>query len=393
MHLETALLALALAGGDAVTLSPCVDELTARAAPSLSSARVGVLKRGTPLKLLETTSVAESFSLTVDRNVPAPIKFEPSDVWLKVALTTDGGPASGWVYGGLVCRPALTASDGQLSVVGWSADSTRLAFIERAPDSFACGWGRPSVLRIIEVVSGKELFALNDDCPSADLLISHHAEVTAALRAHGIHFVWFVVLDPKRGVVALEGHTVKVLEDGVTRAELPFDFPPKVIDRASGFPKAQLLAVLKRPGLDVAMVRVQASEEHHRFVARALRQAEEDGWRDALPGVHLTSTPGRCDGLHGTPRDANAARALEGLTVELRRRIEKKYPLLMPRAACLSDAWQSARGLELTFVPEQCHGNECPDDACKAAVTFTVSPSFAVLSEKRVKYEGYTCDP
>ncbi len=388
-----ALLALSLAGLDAVTVSPCVDELTVRAAPSLTAARVGVIRRGTPMKVLETTNVAESYRLTVDRNVPAPITFEPSDVWLKVALATDGGAASGWVFGGLVCRPTLTASDGQLSVVGWSQDSARLAFIERAPDSFACGWGRPSVLRIVEVASGTELFSLKDDCPPADLLISHRAELAVAMRSHGIHFAWFVGLDAKPLVVALEGRKVKVLQGRVTRAELPVDFAVQVIDREGGFPKAQLLAVLKRPGLDVAVVRVQASEENHRYVARALRDEVQDAWRDTLPGVHLTSTPGGCDALLGTTRNAKAAKALEALTAELRRRIERKYRKLMPDEACLLSAWESEEGLGLTFVPQQCHGNECPDDACKTALEFTVSRSFAVLSEKSVRFDGYSCDP
>lgn len=393
--LVSALLAVSLAALDGVTVLPCVDELTVRAAPSLSAARVGVIRRGTSLKVLETTNVDESFSLTVDRNVPAPIKFEPSDVWLKVALATDGGVASGWVYGGLVCRPTLTASDGQLSVVGWSQDSARLAFIERAPDSFACGWGRPSVLRIVEVASGKELFALKDDCPPADLLISHRAELTVALRAHGIHFAWFIGLDPKPLGVALEGRRVKVLGNGVTRAELPVDFAVQAIDDSGGFPKAQLIAVLKRPGVDVAMVRVQASEENHRYAARALRDEVKDAWRDVLPGVRLTGAPlGRCDGmLQGTASDVKASKALEGLTAELRRRLEKKYRKLLPDEFCLAGAGQSAKGLALTFVPQQCHGNECPDDACKAALEFTVSRGFGVLSEKSVKFDGYTCDP
>jgi hypothetical protein len=36
---------------------------------------------------------------------------------------------------------------------------------------------------------------------------------------------------------------------------------------------------------------------------------------------------------------------------------------------------------------------QCPDHACKAALEFTVSPGFGVLSEKSVKFDGYTCDP
>ncbi|MEW5742825.1 MAG: hypothetical protein AB1938_28165 [Myxococcota bacterium] len=398
------LLSLVLAAAPATFVSPCIDEVTVRDGPSVASKRLGVLRRGASVELLSLSEEAQALTLTVDRNVPAPITFTPRDAWLRVKLPADAGVDAGWVFGGVMCRPNLM-KEGWLALVGWSQDDSKVAYLERATDSFACGWGRPTALRIADVTTGQVLDSLEDGCPPADLLISHRQEVDALLQKHGVGLYWFV-MEGERGTLkaVLSGPqcqqgrcTLRLSEKpGAVGREASVDFThdPRALDSSFGVPRASVVAVLRRPGTEVAFVRLASSEEHHTF--RPVRLGQGAPWRDALPGLKLTGTPrsfGRCKGLEADATGPDARKRLEQLNAELDRRMERRYGELFDRDACLVSADLAGAALEVVLTPSNCVGNECPGDACKAATRFTIGRNLAITAEKSVRLEEYSCDP
>lgn len=388
------MMALILAA--AVVVTPCVDEVTVRERPSVKAARVGVITRGAQVEVKSVGTQRERLELTVDRNVPAPFSFKPNDVWLEVKLATDAGETSGFVYGGLMCRRTLLPTERWVSLVGWSSSSGKVALLEYATDSFACGWGRPATLRVIDTETGVTLDALEDGCPAAELLLSRRAQVDALLDKHAIALTWtFEVLAPGSLVASApscrDGQcTLRVLEQEGT--------PPRSADgevKVPGKPKTFVSAVVQLGDAQLAVVRVQSSEEVHQFTALRLRPLE--AWRDAVKDVHLTTkVRGACVGLEGTAKNAAAKQALAALNVELARKLRRHYREQYAGSDdagfCLAGAGLRDGKLELQLVAPNCVGNECPGDACKVAHRFLVSGG-VVTEGGSTPFADYSCDP
>lgn len=251
-------------------LSPCIDEVTVRAEASVQSARLGVLARGDAV-WLQRVGAVDSLTLTIDRNVPAPLTVTLRDSWLLVRTTER--ELSGWVFGGLMCRPSLTPSARWISLVGRSPDERIVAFVERAPDSGACGFGAPATLRIVDTRRGVELATLHDGCPPADLLLSHRAEVEALLAKHGVVMSWAWTMDPPGALEARvtcekRACRVQVVEGQKLRAEVGIDAKP---GQAEGLPTVSVKALVRTAAGQVAFVRVLRSDSDHRFVSLLLK--------------------------------------------------------------------------------------------------------------------------
>jgi hypothetical protein len=390
-----------------VVLLPCVDELTVRASPGVSSPRVGVLRRGTPLEWLGGLSPPDRLTLTVDRNVPAPLTVTASEPWLQVALPGDAGPASGWVFGGLVCRPALAGADLKLAVVGWSVDG-RLALLEKELDSGACGFEAPSTLRIVEPATGRTVFELRDHCPAANLFLSRRAEVDEALRTHGIAPSWSVALgdaaalqvsfDRKACLRQAKGPCVaRVLEGTAARAELSLPLDRRGFDLDGDYPQVRLVERLRQGARDVAVLEVVTNESTHTFHAVQLLPegtSPEQAWRDALAGVHLSDGPDDLCAdviLPGTATSDAAAQALERLRERLEQRLRRFYGKEWVGPACRVSASVVEGRLRVGFVDQVCLG--CGGPRCARQLVFTVSRSLQVVREDARSFTDGSCDP
>jgi hypothetical protein len=314
---------------------------------------------------------------------------------LATALPADAGAARGWVFGGVMCRQAFPAFDRWLSVLGWSADESKVAFIEKATDSFACGWGRPATLRIFDVASGRQLESLHDGCPAADLFLGRRAEVEALLAKHGVSASWVLVPaagpPPKveLGSCRRGACVARLRDERGLRAELSLEPPDASVSGA----RANVVLVAKAGGRDVAFVRARWSEETHGFSAIRLsdpRAAAEDAWRDALPGVHFTSTDPMCGSLTATTSDDGAAKSLAKLEGDLLRRVKRFFGA---DGLCVVGTSQEGRALVLDVVGQDCVGVECPPGPCKTKLELTIGPDFAVRQERRLRYEGFSCSP
>ncbi|MBL8921221.1 MAG: hypothetical protein JNJ54_20325 [Myxococcaceae bacterium] len=403
--LATALLLLSTA----TTVSPCIDEVTVRDAPTVTAKRLGALSRGVEVELLRTSDARDTLTLTIDRNVPAPFRVKLEDWWLEVALPADAGAARGWVFGGVMCRQAFPPKERWLTVLGWSADGTKVAFIEKATDSFACGWGRPATLRVIDVVTGAQLDSLSDGCPAADLFLSRRAELEAVLSRHEVRPEWTstTATEPLKAELARcrRGACVARLRDprGVLRAEAPLEPPDADVPGA----RAEVVLLASRSGARVAFVRVQWNEETHRFFAIRLSDTRgasssrmSDGpvspgvsnlkSPDDLPGVRFTSTDPMCGTLAATTKDEAAAKALATLEGELRRRMKRFFG---SEGVCLLGKSREGTALVLDLVGDACVGNECPAGPCKTKLEFTIGPDFTVRQERKLRYEGWSCSP
>lgn len=262
---------------------PCVAALTVRDAPSVNGKRLGVITARSRLRLTGRRSAPERLSLTVDRDVPAPLMFSPEDAWLEVLVDGDGGARTGWVFGGLVCRPRLVSDDTKVSLVGWSKEG-HLAFLEYALDSFACGSGAPQTLRIVDPTSGTQQFELYDGCPAAELLVSRREEIDRALTAHGIALTWDVSFSQPTGLTAefkradcakrqYRGCPAAVVFQAQRRAGFTVSLFPQSVDDAGGYPRVVPFALLAHDGQDYALVRVLSSELEHRVYAVRLKAA------------------------------------------------------------------------------------------------------------------------
>lgn len=382
-------------------ITPCVDEVTVRAEPSLKSARVGVIPRAAQVELLSVSKKPERMTLTVDKNVPAPFSFSPEDFWLEVRALSDGGELHGFVFGGLMCRRALVSKQKWLSFVGWSASNDRVAFIEYATDSFACGWGRPATFRIVDPESGATLDSIADDCPAAELMLSKRAAIEELLKKHSIAATWndFEVFEPGslRASVSSwtkEGRcTLRVLEQEGTPAR---SADGEVTIPAGASPTVSVVAWLQQRSRQLVFVRVQSSEEEHHFAV--LRLAPLETWRDVLvKGVHVTTKPrGNCVGLEGTPENSAAKKALAKLNTELARRMRKSYREQYggsdDAGFCLVSAGMRNGKVELELIAPSCIGNECPGEACMNSRVFEVAGG-AIVSESSRNFGDYSCDP
>ena len=260
-------LLLLASGADADRVSACIDEVTVRATPSVKAPRISVVRRAEALPLLETSAELDELTLTIDRNVPAPLTATLRDVWLKVALPADAGAPTGWVFGGVMCRPTWPQGERWLTVIGWSGDGAKVAFIERATDSFACGWGRPATFRLFDLAKGRELEALHDGCPAADLMLSRRAELETLLGKHAVTPHWRLEATTRTLEATWSKGTLRLTEGKTLRASRPEKLDPAGLDAPSGFPTAQVLLVARLGDADVAFVRLQLSEDHHRLTA------------------------------------------------------------------------------------------------------------------------------
>lgn len=388
-----ALALVVVAGLEPTLVSPCIDEVTVRDGPSVKAKRVGVLPRGAQVVLLGQSEQPDTLTLTIDRNVPAPFEVKLEDAWLEVQLPTDAGAGRGWVFGGLMCRQAFPEAERWLTVLGWSTDGTKVAFIERATDSFACGWGRPATLRLVDVVTGRQLDSLDDGCPAADLFLARRAEVQALLLKHGVRTGWHVVRPagsmPKAEVSGCrKGVCVLRLVDaeGRLRAEAPVALP-------EGRARATTVLFVATGSEQVAFVRLRVSDEVHRFVALRLGQPRAgavEAWRDALPGVHFTTADAVCGSLAATTKDDAAKTALSTLEADLRRRVKRVFG---SDGLCVVGALLEGRALVLHLVGQACVGAECPAGPCKTKLALTIGPDFTVRQERRLRSEGWSCDP
>lgn len=392
----TALLLLATA----TTVAPCIDEVTVREAPSVKAKRLGVLPRGVQVELLRESEQPDTLTLTIDRNVPSPFRVTLEDRWLEVLLPADAGVARGWVFGGVMCRQAWPPQERWLTVLGWSADDSKVAFVEKATDSFACGWGRPATLRVVDVVTGAQLDSLHDGCPAADLVLSRRAEVEALLAKHGVRPAWTLTTATEPLKAELErcrrGACVVQLREprGRLRAQVPLEPPEAAVPGA----RAEVVLLAQRPGATVAFVRAEWNPETHRFSAIRLSDADAtgrpadaaQGSSDDLPGVRFTSTDPRCGSLAATTKDEAAAKALATLERELRRRAKRFFGA---DGVCLVGKSREGKTLVLDLVSEACVGNECPDGPCETKLEFTIGPDFTVRQERRLRYEGGSCRP
>lgn len=249
-------------------LSPCVDEVIVRVEPSVESARIGVLSRADEV-WLDRVGAVDSLTFTIDRNVPAPFTVTLKDSWLFVRRES----FAGWVFGGLMCRPVLTPSARWISLIGRSSDESVVAFVERAADSGACGFGAPATFRIVDTRRGVELATLYDGCPPADLLLSHRAEVEALLAKHRVVMTWTWTMDSQGALEARlacdkRACRVQVVEGQKVRAEVRIDARP---GQPEGLPTVSFKALARTAAGQVAFVRVLRSDSDHRFLSLLLK--------------------------------------------------------------------------------------------------------------------------
>ena len=340
--------------------------------------------------------------------MPAPFKVSADDPWLEVRFGVDGGVATGWVYAALLCRPSLAASAGRFTLLGWTSDPLE-ARVGRDGAGLGClRVGQPGDVPHRRLVRRPALQPARRR-PAAALTLSRRRDLDAALNEHVIVPQWTPTLRDTQGwTVSLERGAcadsrfaacpVVVREPAGLRGDVLVSLPRGAADAEGGFPRVELVGVLRRGHVEDAILRVAMSDASHRFEVVRLSETPRADWRDFLPGVQLSGRPGPASGcgasvLEGHAVDAAAEAHLRALNARFRPAHEDAVPRgggrRVPPVRAGREGPTAARAAPLCVHRQRVPGGSVPS----GALGVPVGRDFAVGSSRSTANPDYSCDP